>query len=87
MEKELFDKAAKLQEKIKLKKDRLRRLKHAVEYGGCGMKAVVEYTPGGCRNSTHAHIFDKEVIKQALICEKDVVEREVQLLEEEFDSL
>lgn len=90
MDKQLFDEAKKLQEKIDSLTTRHKQLQSAIDRGlshGCGAKATVTYTPGSCSSERAVLIFDKEVIKQALICEFDIVGRTLGLLEEEFKNL
>ena len=87
MEEEDYKKAKKIQDEIIKLTTRYNNITHALERGGCGMKAEISYTPGHSFSKRTAIIFNKEVIKQALICEQDVVKRELDLLKEEFQNL
>ena len=57
MEEEDYKKAKKIQDEIIKLTTRYNNITHALERGGCGMKAEISYTPGHCFSKRTAIIF------------------------------
>lgn len=87
MDKEVFNIGKELDKKITDLLSRKRSLEEAIDKGGCDMKATVTYTPGSCRYKKETYVLDKDIIKESLKKELQLVEYRLADLQQKFDNL
>lgn len=83
MDKELFDKAKKIQDKMLKLAERANALIYGLKYG-CNVKAEIT---GGCHRKVNALIMDKDVIHVAMKSELKIIQKEMDALKVEFENL
>lgn len=87
MDKEVFNKGKELDKQITDLLGRKRSLEQAIDSGGCVMKATITYTPGCCSYKKETYVLDKDIIKQSLKSELQLIEYRLADLQQKFDNL
>jgi hypothetical protein len=86
MEKDKFEMAGHLNQKISNLKEDIRHMEAAIK-ASCSLKIQVAYTPGSCKQARTFTIGNKDLIKQLLEKELKCAERMLEVHEEEFENL
>lgn len=86
MEKDKFEMAGHLNEKIGKLKEDIRHMEGAIK-ASCTLKVQVAYTPGSCRQHRTFAVGNTELIKQMLEKELACAKRMLEVHEEEFENL